>query len=387
MRLNEFIFSNGRRCRLARHLGFWLAWLYFSSFVQLIPAPPDSMGTYVIISNYIFKAITRLPFQVAFCYYIVYVFVPRYIIKKRFGLAVAYLFLSTLILFWLTYFFLTPIFSLLSIRTGGKPLTLFIRLFFSFYSNINFTGAIPACCFMLVIKYYKNWLVSEKENQVLLRENARAELQLLKAQVHPHFLFNTLNNIYSYSLRGDPYAADLVDKLSGMIDYMRMEGYRSLVSLGKEVRLLEDYIELEKVRHGSRLNLVVGIEGNFENKFVAPLLMIPFVENCFKHGVSKLRGHQWIRMFITVKDNQLHFSLANSKMENGTVAETRSGIGLTNVKKRLQLLYPGNHVLQIESGNESFSVNLQIELSEREMLADDELSIESSRTVGWVAYA
>ena len=377
MQLHDFIFSDARKYRLTRHISFWLAWISFSSFVQLIPAAPDSASLYLVISNLILKAIARLPFQIIFCYYTVYILVPTYIFKRKFKHAIAYLLLSAFLLYWLTYFFLTPIFSLLNIRLFGKPLLPFVRFFFSFYSNINFTGALPACCFMLVIKYYKNWFTKQHESETLLRENANAELQLLKAQVHPHFLFNTLNNIYSYSLTGNPYAANLVDKLSGMIDYMCTDGYKSLVPLEKEIQLLDDYIELEKVRYGSRLNMKVDIEGAFEDKFIAPLLMIPFVENCFKHGASKVRGNQWVELFINIKNNQLNFTLANSKSDEEIIADTKKGIGLTNVKKRLQLLYPLNHVLKIESTNTTYLVYLQIQLSEKEIVMEDVLSIEA----------
>ncbi len=114
---------------------------------------------------------------------------------------------------------------------------------------------------MLAIKYYKDWYKKQKESEVLIHENTQAELQLLKAQVHPHFLFNTLNNIYSFALTESPYAAELVDKLSGMIDYMTTEGEKPFVALEKEIQLIKDYIGLEKVRYGDRLNMQVEING------------------------------------------------------------------------------------------------------------------------------
>ena len=369
MQLHEFIFSEERKYKLLRHISFWLAWIIFSSSVQLIPATPDSMSFRLVIYNFILKAIFRLPFQFIFCYYFVYILLPNYILKRKFTEAVWYLVVSLFLLYWLTYFFLTPLFSMLNVYIYGKPLSRFIRFFFSFYSNINFTGPIPACSFMLIIKYYKNWYTKQSESQTLLHENTQAELQLLKAQVHPHFLFNTLNNIYSFALTEHPYAANLVDKLSGMIDYMRTEGERSLVLLEKEIQLLKDYIELEKVRYGNRLNMVVDVQGDLKGKLIAPLLMIPFVENCFKHGASKIRGTQWIKLAITVTDEHLHFSLSNSKPAEEIISGNKKGIGLNNVKKRLQLLYPANHILKIESTDETFYVHLQIAFQEKETIA------------------
>jgi len=390
MQLHEFIFSESRKCRLLRHISFWLAWFSFSSFVQLIPTVPENISLSVFTSNLIFKAIARMPLEIIFCYYIVYVLVPRYVLQRKFKLAIIGLLLSGFFLYLLTYLFITPIFNLIGMRLlGWKPLTPFIRYFFSFYSNINFTGPIPACCFMLSIKYFKNWYIKHGESQSLLHENAQAELQLLRAQVHPHFLFNTLNNIYSYTLTGHPDAASLVDKLSGMIDYMCTEGYKPLVPLEKEIQLLNDYIELEKVRYGSRLQMKVDICGNMENKLIAPLLMIPFVENCFKHGASKLRGSQWIEMLINIKDNQLDFTLMNSKPDEEIISDNKKGrltkgqgIGLINVKKRLQLLYTFNHNLKLESTNTTYSVYLKVQLTEKEMIAEDVL-LNEPQTVSY----
>ncbi|MGH2648564.1 MAG: sensor histidine kinase [Ginsengibacter sp.] len=370
MQLHDFIFSEQRKYRVLRHVSFWMTWIIFSALVQLTPTPPDGISLKLFVSNGVLKAIYRLPFQLVFCYYVVYLLVPKFMLQKKFKRFGWYLLLSAILLYWLTYFFLTPLFSLLNMQIFGKPLSPFVKYFFSFYSNINFTGPIPACCFMLGIKYYKNWYIKQSESEALLRENTIAELQLLKAQVHPHFLFNTLNNIYSYTYIGNPSAAKLVDKLGGMIDYMCTEGNKLVVPLEKEIQLLNDYIELEKVRYNNRLKIKVEIEGQLEDKFIAPLLMIPFVENCFKHGASKIRGNQWIEMFIYVKDNQLTFNVANSKADESITSGDKKGIGLSNVKKRLQLLYPLHHTLKIESTNTAYSVYLQIQLVEKEVMAE-----------------
>jgi sensor histidine kinase YesM len=364
MQLRDFIFSENSKYRILRHLSFWLTWIVFSAAVQITPFFPDTVSLKYAMIYYILKAFIRIPFQVLFCYYVVYFLIHKFILKKKYWQFVLNLLLAAFILFWLTYFFLAPGFNFLTIRIFKKPLTLFVKLFYSFYSNINFTGAVPACCFMLVIKYYKNWYTKQRESQALVSENAKAELQLLKAQVHPHFLFNTLNNIYSYTITQHPFAANLVDKLSGMIDYMRIEGSKLLVELEKEIQLLNDYIELEKVRYGSRLRIKVNVEGHLEDKLIAPLLLIPFVENAFKHGASKTRGNQWIDIQARMNDNKLDFYVANSKPEETKTTDIKNGIGLSNVQKRLQLLYPGNHIIHLISSNTTYSVHLQIPLSE-----------------------
>jgi LytS/YehU family sensor histidine kinase len=220
------------------------------------------------------------------------------------------------------------------------------------------------CCLFLSIKILKNWHLEQVKSETLATENANAELQLLKAQVHPHFLFNTLNNIYSFSLYQSPQAGTLVRKLSGMLNYMIHECEERLVPLEKELTLIQDYMALEKVRYGKRLDMQVEIHGDFENKFIAPLLMIPFVENSFKHGTSQMLQHPWIKLEITTVGNQLFLKLSNSKPSLVQVNKQNKGIGLLNVKKRLQLLYPGKHQLDISSTEEIFTVNMQLLLEE-----------------------
>ncbi|MGH2648020.1 MAG: sensor histidine kinase [Ginsengibacter sp.] len=239
---------------------------------------------------------------------------------------------------------------------------------------------------MLAIKYYKDWYIKQRDSEILLRENKQAELQLLKAQVHPHFLFNTLNNIYSFTLTGHPRAANLVDKLSGMIDYMCTEGEKSFVPLVKEIQLVQDYIDLEKVRYGARLDMQIEINGDYENKIIAPLLMIPFVENCFKHGASKMRGRQWIKLVIDVQENELNFNLSNSKPKETLTTSGKKNIGLINVQKRLQLLYPENHILNIESSDEAYQVHLRISLHENEAIAfpNNFPTIFETKTISYV---
>ncbi|MBI1781892.1 MAG: histidine kinase [Sphingobacteriales bacterium] len=228
---------------------------------------------------------------------------------------------------------------------------------------IRIFGNPPLICAMLLsLKTFKRWHLKQKENEMLVRENANAELQLLKAQVHPHFLFNTLNNIYSFTLSKSAQAEELVEKLSDMLRYMITDCNVELVPLEKEIKMLGDYIGLEKVRYGDRLDLWVDINNTKNNLLIAPLVMIPFVENSFKHGTSMMRGKQWIQLSIKTEDNVLDFTLINSKPPAPVQNKNKTGIGLMNVKKRLALLYPGKHELTVTSNESIFSVRLTLQL-------------------------
>lgn len=203
-----------------------------------------------------------------------------------------------------------------------------------------------------------------RETEEVAREKARAELQLLKAQIHPHFLFNTLNNIYFFTLNVSPHAPGMIKKLSGLLHYILHECDQPLVPLEKELKMIEDYIALEKIRYSDKMQMTVTIKGDTRNKSIAPLLLIPFVENSFKHGASKMIIHPKINMEITIEGNELALFITNTKPQQAEPTSRQAGLGLKNVNKRLQLLYPGKHELEIISEPESHTVFLKISLSE-----------------------
>jgi len=361
MTVHDFIFSNNPWNRVFRHLIFWMGWFVFSGVVQLSRIIEGvSNNLFFIINGQFMKSFNRLPGIFFFCYFVVYLLIPRFARNGKLRQFMIVLLSSFLLVYVATFIW----FRYVRVDPAMNSVPLWGYFYYSFYSNINFTGAVPTCCLMLAIKYYKNWYIKQQRSEQLSRENIQAELQLLKAQVHPHFLFNTLNNIYSFVLNRDNRAAGLVDKLSGMIDYMTTEGEKPLVQLEKEIQLVNDYIGLERVRYGERLLMQVKINGNPANKMIAPLLLIPFVENCFKHGASIMRGQQWINLKIDIKNSQLDFQLSNSKPAQ-TISGNKKGIGLSNVQKRLQLLYPGKYYLKTESTNDTFNVHLQVDLVEK----------------------
>jgi sensor histidine kinase YesM len=334
---------------------------------------PQNIGMKNFIIYQLGVSANRLVLQMIFCYALIYFLVPHYLPKKKYKTFAVSLLLFVFCFYWITYFdFLyiwsdrtSPIFFNVD---GVTPLSPFLTKYFSAYSNIHFTGSLVSCSIILVIKYYKSWYKNQRENEMLIQENSQAELQLLKAQVHPHFLFNTLNNIYALTLNDPSKAANAVQKLSGMVFYMNNEGAGFFVQVSKEIKMLLDYVGLEKIRYGERLKMIIDIRQNAGNEMmIAPLLMIPLVENCFKHGASKTLDESCINIFIETKNEWLEFKISNSVPDEPEKPDDRKKIGLMNVKKRLQLLYPGNHQLDIQSSANSFSVFMKIKLTKKKM--------------------
>ncbi|WP_165500437.1 sensor histidine kinase [Pedobacter psychroterrae] len=190
------------------------------------------------------------------------------------------------------------------------------------------------------------------------------ESSFLKTQINPHFLFNTLNNIYALSLKKSEQTKVIIERLESLLHYMLYECKADLVPLANEFKFTESYISLEKLRHKEdRCSIDVRITGDPQHHMIAPLLLVNFLENAFKHGTKSSFGKSWIAMDIVIKANSMHFKLQNSKPFEAVgqaIIEYKGGIGLKNVKRRLEILYPRRHTLKLTNAKDRFEVDLFI---------------------------
>ncbi|RZK78607.1 MAG: hypothetical protein EOO92_10795 [Pedobacter sp.] len=190
------------------------------------------------------------------------------------------------------------------------------------------------------------------------------ESSFLKTQVNPHFLFNTLNNIYALSLKKSAQTKVIIERLESLLHYMLYECKADLVPLANEFKFTDSYISLEKLRHKEdQCSIDVSITGDPQQHMIAPLLLINFLENAFKHGTKSSFGKSWIAMDIVIKANSMHFKLQNSKPFEAVgqaIIEYKGGIGLKNVKRRLEILYPKRHTLKLNNAKDRFEVDLFI---------------------------
>lgn len=196
----------------------------------------------------------------------------------------------------------------------------------------------------------------------LHREKLISELSYLKAQINPHFLFNTLNSIYSLAIAKSEHTATAIVTLSGMMRYTINDTSQKYVSLEKEINYLKNYIQLQQLRLGDTAIVNFSIDGDFTDKEIAPLLLIPFVENAFKHGVNPEETSQ-IDIQVSISDTALYLQVFNLKVPQSVQNHLKTGVGLENGTKQLKLLYPNKHSIKIENKNLSFTVTLKIELS------------------------
>lgn len=199
---------------------------------------------------------------------------------------------------------------------------------------------------------------TRKNKQLAENERSRAELSTLKAQINPHFLFNTLNSIYSLALEKSDRTADAIVKLSGLMRYVLTESDIEFTSMATEIEYINRYIELQKLRISDKTTVMFDAGGDFQHHKIAPLLFTPFVENAFKYGVST-REDSVIKIMIKEEGRGILFRVENRIVDSVVGDSTKRGI--ENVRQRLQLLYPGNHSLEIDKPDGNFVVNLKIE--------------------------
>jgi two-component system, LytTR family, sensor kinase len=206
------------------------------------------------------------------------------------------------------------------------------------------------------------WHREQTRVRELVQERTLAELGSLKAQVQPHFLFNTLNNIYSTALRASPETAKLIEHLSGLLDYNLYRVAGETVLLSDEMSYLDHYLQLEKNRYGKRLTVTLNMGDNLEGIEIPPLLLLPLVENCIKHGVAKAAGYCWVKVDVSLQHKELLITIENNR-ELMPTDDPSTGIGLLNVRKRLALIYPLSHELKIVESPDSFKIILKIQIA------------------------
>jgi sensor histidine kinase YesM len=214
----------------------------------------------------------------------------------------------------------------------------------------------------MAIKISNEWFRAEKQKKEMENEKLHSELAFLKSQVNPHFLFNILNNICSLARKKSDDTENAIIQLSRIMRYMLYDSKDEKVSLEKEVEYLQNYIDLQRLRISDSVIINFTIEGNTEGKMVEPMLLIPFVENAFKHGISYLEASH-IDIILKTDNRNLHFRVENNRIKKSEdPVQQESGIGLKNVIRRLDLLYPGTHSINIEDNTAKYIVNLDISL-------------------------
>jgi sensor histidine kinase YesM len=335
--------------RILQHLAFWV--LSFILFLQLFKtgARPEKV-------DYVYTALFQLSLLPP-VYINIELLLPKWGKRKKILLYVFSLAIIIILFSWINYKFFA--------EWSAKLLpNYFFISYFTFKEIIFFFTAYIIITSLL--KLSKSWFwVSELEKELLEKEKQKTEVELkaLKAQINPHFFFNTLNSIYSMALHKDERLPNTVLQLSGLMRYFLYESKDNFIPLEKELAVVNNYIALQKIRSDGQLTIEVKSSGEINGQQIAPLLLITFLENAFKHGAKGNTERSFIRINTEIEKDQLSFSVENSK---GIIDEIKAGeqggLGLENIKRQLELLYPGKHRLTIKNMKDNFAVQLQLDL-------------------------
>jgi two-component system, LytTR family, sensor kinase len=345
--------------RLRLHILFWLAYLLFESYVefawisasfQSIPVVPRFL---MALSEETVQLVLKIPFTYLI-FFLIYSVAARAksmilpVVAGIVSLAVALVLHRSIIVFII----LPYIYK----EDGGRELLFNTPRMISSFIDIIFMIGMA-----IVAKQYRLHQQWKEREKALVKERLEAELKFLRTQTNPHFLFNTLNNIYALARKKSDDTADVVMKLSKLLRFMLYESKKDSITISEELRVLADYIELEKIRYNDRLRVRFNRLVDREDTLIAPLILLPFVENAFKHGASEARFDSYITIDVVVEKGQLDFTIKNSKDDDGETA-IEENIGLGNVRRQLELMYP-DHQLALHNGNDSFTVQLSINLN------------------------
>ncbi len=334
------------------HVFFWvLVYFFYNYFLGF------GSNNIAYITSFSFYL---MPVTIILSYFVAYDLVPNYLLKKRYNLFILYATYSFVFSFYailLSIFHGIVFTENLSIE-NSSPITKTLPLIVLGVYFVVLFVAVLSLAFYNYRSVLKNEDLSNKilKNQLKLREQ---ELRFLKMQIHPHFLFNSLNTIYGFALMKKDEAPEMILKLSNLLDYILYQTDKPSVALSKEIAHLKDYISLEKMRFHDTLIVDANFLNSNEDIEIAPMLLIPFLENSFKHGAIK-NGKLKIDLELKASENELYFKLMNSSNSD---RETNIGIGLQNIKKRLEMLYPAAFDLEIENLKNIYTVVLKINLN------------------------
>jgi sensor histidine kinase YesM len=228
-----------------------------------------------------------------------------------------------------------------------------------------FWGNVVVTIVSTVLRVIMDWWRYQSEKQLLVTKTMQSELRFLKSQINPHFLFNTLNNLYALTLKKSDKAPEIVLKISEIMRYMLYECNERRVPLSKEIQYINNYLDLERLRQPWNADIQFDVTGHVSQQMIAPLLFVPFLENSFKHGINHtVSGEGYVRMKLLVMDDTLSFSIENSKVAHTPLQSNpiSGGIGLTNVRQRLEIMYPDDHSLIIQDQTHQFVVLLKLKM-------------------------
>ncbi|MET2984658.1 sensor histidine kinase [Aureibaculum conchae] len=333
--------------KIISHLLFWLLYLA-SEYLANLPHL-DGVEHFRTLRSLVIS----LPIVMVPTYFMLFYAIPKLLKKNKIVVFILVCISIAIAILFARVEWLEIVNYLNSGYVGEMPMTKVVKNAIRDYAII----ALAICIYII-----SDWRIQAKVNEQLIIAKAKSDLEILKRQLHPHFLFNTLNNIYSLSVNDSEQTSQSILKLSNLLEYLVYQSGEKEVILKDEIELMENYITLEKLRYDKSLSVEFDID-DVRNIKTPPLLLLPFIENCFKHGGKNKKGIFWITVKIKLLNSTLLITFKNSKSLKKQVPEKNSGMGLQNVKERLELLFKERYTLEIEDAVNYYEAKLLLNLN------------------------
>lgn len=339
---------------LLLHVSFW--GLYFSFFYYQVSSPKH--GEEISFFKAFIDSFVQVGFVMLAAYTNYFFFLPRFLKDKN----------------WLNYLVQFSVFFIVLMICFIWTKRYVIQLFYAQFMRMGYfssqmfvvqvtMGTLFIVIFIGMLRFAEDWFELEAKKKEVENEKLMAELRFLKAQINPHFLFNTLNNLYYLAFTQSPNTTEVIAKLSQMMRYMIYDSNHPKVLLSKELEYMENYISLEKLRLNDQIPIEFEVKGHTNEVLIVPLILITFLENAFKHGVSNNVSNAYVKVNLTLDHKNCIYSVENSKLPpNTSTLPEKSGIGLQNLQRRLELSYPDKYELEIRDQPLYYAVTLKLQL-------------------------
>ena len=348
--MNSFLYRN--RVVLL-HISFWCVYLSFF-FYNISSRPRHGAQEVDLWQTFLFTAF-NVAFNMLVAYINYFISLPRFLEHRRLG--------QYLLEFFIPFIIITTI----RVHVQRWLVDGYTHQEHYFYSNIYIVQMSATSLFIVIfvgmLRFAKDWFELEAKKKELENEKLTAELNFLKEQINPHFLFNTLNNLYYLAYTKSDNTTEVIAKLSQMMRYMIYESNYKQVDLSKEIEYMQNYVSLERLRLNNQIPIQFNVHGDATGIKIAPLILITFLENAFKHGVSGDNKKAWVNLTIELAGKNCIYTVENSKINALTSEQGKSGIGLQNVKRRLELTYGEGYDLEVKDLPDRYYVQLKLLLN------------------------
>jgi len=331
------------------HLSFWC--FYYSFYFYIISSRP---GREITWQRLVTSSSVQLLFAMLVAYLNYFIFLPRFLKHQRIGKYFLEFFVPFVIL-------ITTRIHLQRYLVDGY--TNHEHYFYSTFYIVQLSfDTILITVFVGMLRFAVDWFELESTRKQMENDKLAYELKFLKAQINPHFLFNTLNNLYYLAYSQSANTTEVIAKLSQMMRYMIYDSNYPKVALSKEIEYMQNYISLERLRLNNEVPIDFTIEGSTEHILVTPLIFITFLENAFKHGVSANTAGSWVKIHFQVNGNQIVYTVENTKLRTSLAEKEKSGFGLQNLQRRLELSYPGSYRVKTDDLPDRYFAQLNLSL-------------------------